>query len=52
MPVEIREIVIRAVITEDQKPQAQAIESDMDRTQLIQDCVDEVFKALKRKKLR
>lgn len=51
MPIEIRELVIRAVVDEPRgkaagQPQAEG------RSRLIQECVDEVLKALRRRQER
>lgn len=55
MPIEIRELVIRATVEprHDHAPggDEQGAEGD-DRTRLIQQCVDEVLKALKRQRER
>ena len=52
MPIEIRELVIRAVV----EPPPHAVDadgpSDADRAKLVQQCVDEVFKALRRRRER
>ena len=51
MAVEIRQIVIRAILTETEKPEkseAPAIEKDA----FLQECVDQVLKILKKKNRR
>jgi len=55
MPVEIRELIIRAVTTlephdSESAPQAQA--SDEDREALIQECVRQVLRILKKREER
>lgn len=51
MPIEIRELVIRAVV-EPAPAHASADQGEEDRTKFIQQCVDEVLKALRRKRER
>lgn len=53
MPIEIRELVIRAVV--EPPPSEGAGEgqlADEDRSKFIQQCVDEVLKALRRRRER
>ena len=53
MPIEIRELVIRAVVdapAHDRAGYGPAEEED--RTRLVQKCVDEVLKALRRERER
>jgi hypothetical protein len=53
MPIEIRELVIRATVEprRDHHPDGPAPEPE-DRAKLVQQCVDEVLKALKRQRER
>lgn len=53
MPIEIRELVIRAVV-EPPRPASSSSEERPaeDRARLIQDCVGEVMKALRRARER
>lgn len=51
MPIEIRELVIRAVVEEPAR-KSPAGPPGEDRSRLIQDCVDEVLKALRRREER
>jgi len=48
MPIEIRELVIRAVVDESSRIALADAPADEDRTKLVQKCVDEVLKALRR----
>jgi hypothetical protein len=53
MPIEIRELVIRAVV--EPSPHERAGDGpaeDEGRTRLVQKCVDEVLKALRRERER
>jgi hypothetical protein len=51
MPIEIRELVIRAVV--EPRPEAEAApEPALDRARLVQQVVDEVLKALRRDRAR
>lgn len=53
MPVEIKELVIRAVLTEEEKPAEQGpqpTEAQLDR--VVEQCVKAVIKILERKKSR
>ena len=52
MPIEIRELVIRAVVDQPQHQPANDARHEEDRTKLIQQCVDEVLKALRRRRER
>jgi hypothetical protein len=55
MPVEIRELVIRAVTTpeaQDSEQPAQAQLSDEEREAIIQECVRQVLRILQKKKER
>ncbi len=53
MPIEIRELVIRAVVEPPRPASGYAGDrSDEDRARLIQDCVGEVMKALRRARER
>ena len=48
MPVEIRELVIKAVIVDDQSGgNGSASDSSKDTQQIIQECVNQVLKILK-----
>jgi len=51
MPIEIRELVIRAVVDEP-RGKAGGHASGEARSKLIQECVDEVLKALRRREER
>ncbi len=54
MPIEIRELVIRATVEprHDHAPAGGAAPEGEDRARLVQQCVDEVLKALKRQRER
>lgn len=54
MPIEIRELVIRAVVepSPHDPADAPAADGDEDRTRLVQQCVDEVLKVLRRERER
>jgi len=53
MPIEIRELVIRAVVEpQHHEASAESRMGDEDRVKLIQQCVDEVQKALRRARER
>ena len=52
MPIEIRELVIRAVVDPAQHHAEPEGHRDDDRTMLVQQCVDEVLKALRRRRER
>lgn len=55
MPVEIKELVIRAVTTPESQSSAQSAESKMsaeEREAIIQACVRQVLKILQKKKER
>ncbi len=55
MPVEIRELVIRAEVDtrQNQSPQSgQGSENTSDREQLIRDCVDQVMEIIRQKEER
>ena len=52
MPIEIRELVIRAVVEQPAHPFESDGPSEEDRARLVQQCVDEVFKALRRRRER
>jgi Family of unknown function (DUF5908) len=55
MPIEIRELVIRATVEprrDDAPGGGQPGPEGEDRARLIQQCVDEVLKALKRQRVR
>ena len=53
MPIEIRELVIRAVVDEPaHEHSGDGAAADEDRTRLVQKCVDEVLKALRRERER
>jgi hypothetical protein len=56
MPVEIRELVIRAVIKDGQNPDQDIVRGNpqegQDQTALIEACVKQVLKILKRKQER
>jgi Family of unknown function (DUF5908) len=52
MPVEIRELVIRAVVDARQATDASEVAAETDREALIQACVEETLRILRRKKER
>ena len=53
MPVEIRELVIRAVATaDDQKPIVSPQASPADQEEIVQECVKQVLRILKKEKER
>ena len=52
MPVEIRELVIRAVVDARQTAGASDTAPELDREALIQACVEETLRILRRKKER
>jgi len=56
MPVEIRELVIRAVIKDSQSPYQDIVrgapQEEQDQTELIETCVKQVLKILKRNQER
>jgi len=52
MPIEIRELVIRAVVDPAQHQAEPASHGEDDRTRLVQQCVDEVLKVLRRRRER
>ena len=52
MPIEIRELVIRAVVEPEPGGRPPAARSEEDEARLIQKCVDEVMKALRRARER
>jgi hypothetical protein len=53
MPIEIRELVIRAVVEPSaHEHSGEGPADDEDRTKLVQKCVDEVLKALRRERER
>lgn len=52
MAVEIKEIVIRAVLTNHEKQPITSAQTATDRVAFIQECVEQVLKALKKKNLR
>ncbi|UII24674.1 DUF5908 family protein [Fulvivirga maritima] len=57
MAVEIKEIVVRAVLTDGGKGQTSTDndgcdEQAVDKKMIIQECVDQVLKVLKKKSLR
>jgi hypothetical protein len=53
MPIEIRELVIRAVVEPaHHDSEAHDEPAHEDRAQLVQQCVDEVLKALRRRRER
>lgn len=53
MPIEIKELIIRAEVGSKDKPRAQAggITKEQ-RQQMVQDCVDQVLEILKKEKER
>ncbi len=50
MPIEIRELVIRATITDAEKPESGSESTDTE--DIVKICVDQVLKILERKKER
>ncbi|MEM0999911.1 MAG: DUF5908 family protein [Bacteroidota bacterium] len=52
MAVEIKEIVIKAVVREDGKSAPPADQSALDQTAIIQECVAQVLKVLQKKNRR
>jgi hypothetical protein len=52
MAVEIKEIVIRAVITDAKETASLPATPDNDQTAIIQLCVEQVLKILKKKNIR
>ena len=52
MPIEIRELVIRAVVEPPSEGAGEGQLADEDRSKFIQQCVDEVLKALRRRRER
>ena len=58
MPVEIKELIIRAVVTADSGPTGQSSrperdpDTDLDREAIIQACVKQVLRILKKKEER
>lgn len=55
MPVEIREMVVRAVVGEPQEnaqPYEEPGKKELDRAALVEECVRQVLKALKKSRER
>ena len=52
MPIEIRELVIRAVVDPAQNDPEPDGPGEEDRAKLVQQCVDEVLKVLRRRRER
>ena len=53
MPIEIRELIIRAVVeAPPRQPDVAAAPAEEERARLVQQCVDEVMKALRRQRER
>ncbi|MEM0938995.1 MAG: DUF5908 family protein [Bacteroidota bacterium] len=52
MAVEIKEIVIRAVLTEEEKTGDSSEAHTMEKERLLQECIDHVLKVLKKKNYR
>ena len=54
MAVEIRELVIKAVIVDDQSREGEgsAPDSATDKEQIIRECVNQVLKILEKRKIR
>ncbi|GAA4276745.1 DUF5908 family protein [Aquimarina mytili] len=50
MPVEIKELIIRAVLQEDQKKSS--MNDDHNKDNIVQECVTQVLKILKKKNRR
>jgi hypothetical protein len=52
MPIEIRELVIRATISEDEERQSSPGDSQISKKAIIEECVEQVLDILKRKEER
>lgn len=52
MAVEIKEIVIRAVLTDEEKSGKPSQEVGLEKENLVQECVDQVLKILSKKNRR
>lgn len=52
MPIEIRELVIRAVVDESGHSRAGEAPGEEERARLVQTCVDEVLRTLRRRRER
>lgn len=52
MPIEIRELVIRATVEPPPREEPQGPPEPQDQAKLVQKCVDEVLKALARRQER
>lgn len=54
MPIEIRELVIRATVEDGEKPRQEnaAPQEQNDQQQIIEECVEQVLKILERKNER
>ena len=53
MPVEVRELVIKAVVdNQTKKPEAQQKPAEKDNQDIVDDCVEQVLEILKREKER
>ncbi len=52
MPVEIKQIVIRAVLTEEETSGKSSEVPAIEKVCLVQECVDQILKILKKKNYR
>ena len=52
MPVEIKELVIRAILTDDTEKDTISRKNDLDSTAIVQECVEQVLKVLKKQNRR
>lgn len=52
MPVEIREVIIRAVLSDDQVSNQSTEGSATDKQNVVQECVSQVLKILKKQNRR
>jgi hypothetical protein len=52
MAVEIKEIVIKAVLTNEEKANSSSSHAQVDQEAMIQECVDQVLKVLNKKNRR
>jgi len=52
MPVEIKQIVIRAVLTDKESPGKPSEAPEMEKESIVQECVDQILKILKKKNRR
>ena len=52
MPIEIRELIIRSTISDEEGERLQEAPSAANKRELIEDCVEQVLEILKRKEER